>query len=98
MTDNYKFISRESIERLRQNVDDYVKAIVEYAEKNNIKEITPDVLMKVNKINFVKNAIHVSAGLGISALFLSTIIPKVQYWITKVRTGSEEFPGTKDIK
>lgn len=98
LTDNYKFIPRESIERLRQNVDDYVKAIVEYAEKNNIKEITPDVLMKVNKINFVKNAIHVSAGLGISALFLSTIIPKVQYWITKVRTGSEEFPGTKDIK
>ena len=50
------------------------------------------------KKNFWKNALHIGSGLGISALFLSTIIPKVQYWITKVRTGSEEFPGTKDIK
>ena len=35
-------------------------------------------------------------GFAISAIFLSTIIPKVQYWITKVTTGQNEFPGTAD--
>ena len=98
LRDKYNFISRETVEVLRDNIDNYVKVIIEYAEKNNINDITPDLLLKINKKNFWKNALHIGSGLGISALFLSTIIPKVQYWITKVRTGSEEFPGTKDIK
>lgn len=98
LTDNYNFIPREQIETLRQNIDDYVKSIVEYAQKNNINEITPELLVKINKKNFWKNALHIGSGLGVSALFLSTIIPKVQYWITEKRTGSKDFPGIKDIK
>lgn len=98
LTDGHSFVSRQSVEALRQNIDDYVKAIIEYAEKNAINEITPDLLVKVNRSNFFRNAVHIGSGLGVSALFLSTIIPKIQYWITKKRTGSDEFPGTKDIK
>ena len=93
----YNFISRETVETLRENIDNYVKVIIEYAEKNNIKDITPELLVKINKKNFFKNALHIGSGLGISALFLSTIIPKIQYWITEKRTGSKEFPGVKDI-
>ena len=29
--------------------------------------------------------------------FLSTIIPKAQYYITKLKTGSDKFPGVKDM-
>jgi len=35
-------------------------------------------------------------GFAVSALFLSTIIPKVQYWITRVTTGSDSFPGVAE--
>ena len=98
LVDPYKFVSRESVETFRNNIDDYVKSILEYIEKNNINEITPDIMVKINKMNFAKNALHIVAGLGVSALFLSTIIPKVQYLITKLRTGSSAFPGIKDIK
>ena len=86
-----------NIESLRENIDNYVKAILEYAEKNNINEITPELLVKLNKKNFWKNALNIGSGLGVSALFLSTIIPKIQYWITEKRTGSKDFPGIKNI-
>ena len=97
LTDKYNFIPRNTIETLRQNIDDYVNAILEYAQKNNVKEITPELLVQLNKKNFWKNALHIGSGLGVSALFLSTIIPKIQYWITEKRTGSKEFPGIKNI-
>lgn len=97
LSDSYSFIPRETIETLRQNIDDYVKVIIEYAEKNNIEKITPDLLLKINKKNFLRNALNIGSGLGVSALFLSTIIPKIQYWITEKRTGSKEFPGVKNI-
>lgn len=97
LSDSHNFIPRENVETLRQNIDDYVKSILEYAERKNISEITPELLVKLNKKNFWKNALHIGSGLGVSALFLSTIIPKVQYWITEKRTGSKEFPGIKDI-
>ena len=98
LNDPYTFIPVKTAEAMRMNIDGYVQAILEYAEKNNIKEITPEVLLKINKKNFVKNAIHIGAGLGVAALFLSTIIPKFQYWITKYRTGKDEFPGVKNEK
>lgn len=97
LRDRYNFIPRGTIETLRQNIDDYVASILEYAEKNNVKEITPELLVKLNQKNFWKNALHIGSGLGVSALFLSTIIPKIQYWITEKRTGSKEFPGIKNI-
>lgn len=98
LTDKYNFVPRATIENLRQNIDDYVKSIIEYAQKSNINEVTPELLVKLNQKNFWKNALHIGSGLGVSALFLSTIIPKVQYWITEKRTGSKDFPGIKDIK
>ena len=29
---------------------------------------------------------------------LSTLIPKMQYWITKMRTGQDGFPGTEEYR
>lgn len=97
LRDKYNFVPREVVENLRENIDNYAKAILEYAQKNNIQEITPELLVKFNQKNFWKNALHITSGLGVSALFLSTIIPKIQYWITEKRTGSKDFPGVKDI-
>ena len=98
LTDAYKFVANKDIENLRNNIDAYVKAILEYARKNKINEFTPDLLLEVNRKNYIRYAFNIAGGLGVSALFLSTIIPKLQYWITKQRTGSDSFPGVKDIK
>lgn len=98
LTDSFKFVSNKDVEVVRANIDDYVHALFEYADKHGIKELTPDFLLKANRKNLALNAIHIASGLGVSALFLSTIIPKLQYWITRKRTGSNDFPGVKDIK
>ena len=47
--------------------------------------------MIFNTINFV-------AGFSVAALFLSTIIPKVQYWVTRMKTGRNDFPGLYEFE
>jgi hypothetical protein len=42
--------------------------------------------------------INWGSGFAVSALFLSTIIPKMQYLITKLRTGQNSFPGTEEFR
>ena len=72
---------------------DYVEKIIKKAKDG---DITSDLLKKVCKENYAKNAINWGLGFAISAAFLSTFIPKIQYWITRKNTGSNEFPGTAD--
>ena len=71
----------------------YVETILQKAKDG---EITKDLINKVCKENYVKNAFNWGIGFAISAAFLSTFIPKIQYWLTKRATGSNEFPGTAD--
>ena len=49
-----------------------------------------------NKYKYVNYTFNWGVGFAISALFLSTLIPKMQYWITKMTTGQDKFPGTAD--
>ena len=72
---------------------DYVETIIKKAKNG---EITKDLLNKVCKENYAKNALNWGIGFAVSAAFLSTFIPKIQYWITRKATGSNEFPGTAD--
>ena len=44
----------------------------------------------------MKNAFNWGTGFIISSLFLSTLIPKMQYWLTKKLTGKDQFPGTTE--
>lgn len=93
--EKYKFISNSELDALKEDIVTYVDTIIKKAKKNNI-EITSDLLKKVNRENFIKNTANWGVGFAISALFLSTLIPKMQYWITKMRTGQNSFPGTTD--
>ena len=68
------------------------------AEKADTKEITKDLLNKMSSKNLKMNALNWGAGFVTSALFLSTLIPKMQYMITKWRTGSDAFPGTAQYR
>lgn len=89
----FVFISKETFEKKQQEIVDYVQTIIKKAKDG---EITKNLLKKVNRENYIKNAANWGIGFAISAAFLSTFIPKIQYWITRKATGSNAFPGTAD--
>jgi len=44
------------------------------------------------------NGINFAAGFIFAAAFLSTIIPKIQYYVTRKATGVDAFPGVYDYE
>lgn len=96
LTNPYRFISQSTIDEKRKQILNYVESIVEDAQANG--GVTGERMLKMNKRNMSKNGLFMALGMGISAAFLSTIIPKLQYYITYLRTGKNEFPGTEDMK
>ncbi len=93
LTNPYKYISMKEINKFRNNIDDYVNTVIKAAESSSEKIITEKLLNKMKKQNIVKSGAFYGVGFAISALFLSTLIPKAQYLITKIRTGKDQFPG-----
>lgn len=98
IADPYTYIQQSEIEGSRQQILDYVESILGHAKKENKTKIDWESMMKVNKRNINRNALYWGTAMGVSALFLSTIIPKVQYWITKMRTGRDGFPGIENMR
>lgn len=88
-----RFISQATFEKKQKEIEEYVNTVIKKAKG---KDITKDLLNKVCRENYIKNACNWGLGFAISAAFLSTFIPKIQYWITRKATGSNEFPGTAD--
>jgi len=89
----FAFISKDTFIKKQKEMERYVEAIIKKAKNG---EITKDIINKVCKENYIKNSINWGIGFAISAAFLSTFIPKIQYWLTKKATGTNEFPGITD--
>ena len=89
----FKYVSQKDLDGTIEKIRNYTKGILKKASGANI---TPELLEKAYKNNMFKNSMNWGIGFAISAAFLSTIIPKIQYWITKKTTGSNTFPGTTD--
>lgn len=96
--DKYKFVAQSDLDAYKKELIDYVNSIVEKAKKTNSGDITQTLLRKASSNNLKMNALNWGAGFVTSALFLSTIIPKLQYMLTKWRTGSDAFPGTAQYR
>ncbi len=92
-----KFISQKELVKIRQTVSDFTETVLDEA-KHQGQKITTKLVDTMTSRSIIRKFGYTMAGLGISSLFLSTIIPKVQYFITKIRTGESGFPGVKDIK
>ena len=92
--DEFKYVSNDKLYKLKAEMEKYVKDLCQ-----NVKDgkITEEVLSKAKNKNLVMSGVNFAAGFGISALFLSTLIPKFQYWVTKKKTGLNEFPGTYEF-
>lgn len=94
----YKYVAQSELDGYKKELVDYVNNVIEMARKKNSGEITRQLLQKASKRNLLLNAINWGTGFVTSALFLSTLIPKMQYYITKIRTGSSAFPGTNEYR
>lgn len=95
LTDAKRFVPMTKVNKFRDAISTFVDETVKCAKDG---QITEDVLKTVDKKNLLRNGLFWAAGFLTSALFLSTIIPKVQYWLTEKRTGKNEFPGLHDKK
>ncbi len=88
-----RFIAQSELDGTIDTIKAYVRDLIKQAKDGNIDTT---MLEKACKKNMRMNVLNWGTGFAISALFLSTIIPKVQYWITKVTTGSDAFPGVSE--
>lgn len=89
----FSFISKNTFIRKQKEMEMYVETVIQKAKDG---KITENLLKKVCRENYIKNTLNWGVGFAISAAFLSTFIPKIQYWMTRRATGSNEFPGTAD--
>lgn len=93
-TNPTSYYPEKDLRNLKQRMHEYVGDILKKA-KSRGQNIDFNTLKKANKANFAKNAFNLTTGLAVSAYFLSTAIPKVQYWITQRKTGEYNFPGVQ---
>lgn len=96
-TNPFKFVAEKDLRTLKGQMTVYVEDIIKKA-KNKGEMITIDTLKSANRNNFIKNSFNISVGFAISAYFLSTAIPKIQYWMTRMQTGQDKFPGVEHYK
>ena len=89
----FKFVAQAELNGIKEDAINYVEDIIKRAVDGNITE---NILNKACRANFMKNAFNWGAGFIISSVFLSTLIPKAQYWLTKKLTGKDQFPGTTE--
>ena len=93
--DEFKYISNSKLEKLKREMIDYVETI---CKKSKNGKVNKDLLSTIKKKNIIYSGINFAAGFAVAAAFLSTFIPKIQYYVTKKTTGVDAFPGTYDYK
>lgn len=92
--DEFKYVSNDKLYNLKQQVEDYINLLCKDAKNGKINLQSLDA---AKKKNIAGAGLNLIVGFATAAVFLSTIIPKVQYWITRVKTGKNEFPGTYEL-
>ncbi|MCQ2753815.1 MAG: hypothetical protein MJ231_02080 [bacterium] len=92
--DEFKYVSNSKLYKLKSQMEDYVLDLCKKAKDGKIDK---KLLDSVKSRNVKMSGINFLAGFAFAALFLSTLIPKFQYYVTRKKTGRDEFPGTYDI-
>lgn len=88
------YYPESELRSLKGRMHDYVTDIIKKVKPTG-EMIDANILKRTNKMNFVKNAFNLTAGLAVAGCFLATIIPKIQYWVTEKKTGENKFPGVQ---
>lgn len=90
----YKYISHKDLYKHKERVVKYVEDIIS-ASKNG--KIDTPLLKSIKNKNLSYNGLNFLVGFAIAVAFISTIIPKIQYYITRKVTGQSGFPGGDDF-
>ncbi len=93
--DSLKFVSNKKLYGLKTDMENYIEDLCKNAKDGKINK---NALNKMKNKNLTFSGINFVAGFAVAAAFLSTLIPKFQYWVTRQRTGKDEFPGTYDLE
>lgn len=93
--DEYRFVSNRKLYKLKSQMEQYVENICKEAKGGKVDK---KLLEKVKNKNIMFSGINFAAGFIVAATFLSTLIPKFQYYITRKTTGVDAFPGTYDYE
>ncbi len=96
LTDYKKYIPMKKIMSFRNNIDKYTQKVIDTAKKKNNGIVDEQLLKKINQKSYAMSAVYRTIAIGISALALGVIIPKVQYAMTERKTGTKEAPGLRD--
>ncbi len=91
----YKYVSNKKLYKLKKEMVDYVNTICKAAKGGKVDKALLD---KVQKKNLMYNGLNFAAGFAVAAAFLSTFIPKFQYYVTRKTTGVDAFPGVYDFE
>ena len=91
----FKYVSNKKLYNLKAEMEHYVERLCK-SKKN--EKINKAVLQKFERKNLILSGINFAAGFAVAAAFLSTYIPKFQYWFTKKTTGVDAFPGVYDFE
>lgn len=93
--DEYRFVSNKKLYNLKAQMEQYVETICKEAKDGKIDK---KLLEKVKNKNIMYSGLNFLAGFAVAATFLSTLIPKFQYYVTRKTTGIDAFPGTYDYE
>ena len=91
----YKYVSNKKLYKLKSEMAQYIDTICKEAKGGKINKA---LLNKVEKKNLIFNGVNFVAGFAVAAAFLSTFIPKLQYYVTRKTTGVDAFPGVYDFE
>ena len=91
----YKYISNKKLYNLKAEMEHYVERFCKSVKDGKINK---SALEKFERKNLIISGINFAAGFAVAAAFLSTLIPKFQYWFTKKTTGVDAFPGVYEFE
>ena len=94
-TDEYRYVSNKKLYKLKAQMEQYIETICKEAKGENVNK---KLLEKVKNKNIMFSGLNFAAGFAVAATFLSTLIPKFQYYVTRKVTGVDAFPGTYDYE
>lgn len=92
--DNKKYVPRKTIEKIVSSLDKFNDNLVKYAKSKGVDEIDAKFIEKYAKRTLNMNLAFRVSGMAVAGFGLAYLIPKLQYKMTELRTGSKQFPGT----
>ncbi len=61
-----KFVSRKSLENVRESIDGFAKSVCDYAKRLNIERVDAGLIQKLAKRNLVLNSVFTGLGIVLS--------------------------------